>query len=231
MPLPLEPDLPAAARSAAPGAHDRGPDERSPGERTPEQAHFYSPPDLTDGTVCLRPAGADDAEPLYELLKDRETLLLTGSTHSTERADRIISGQVRPWGSPEKLAEDYDAWSVAEDRVVWVIEADGRAVGELVLMDLDTANLSCALRVWISGATGRGIGTRSLALGLDWAFRTVGLHRVGLEVFDHNPRARHVYEKLGFVHEGTVREALWQDGRWIDAHAMGLLRREWLARA
>jgi RimJ/RimL family protein N-acetyltransferase len=53
------------------------------------------------------------------------------------------------------------------------------------------------------------------------------VHRVELEVYDFNPRARHVYEKLGFVHEGTKRDALLWDGKWTDYHCMGLLDRDW----
>jgi RimJ/RimL family protein N-acetyltransferase len=55
----------------------------------------------------------------------------------------------------------------------------------------------------------------------------MGLHRVSLEVFDFNPRARHVYEKVGFRHEGTGREALLFDGEWIDVHYMAVLSGEW----
>jgi RimJ/RimL family protein N-acetyltransferase len=55
----------------------------------------------------------------------------------------------------------------------------------------------------------------------------VGLHRVELDVYDFNTRARHIYEKLGFVLEGTKREALWFDDGWVDCHVMGLLASEW----
>ena len=51
----------------------------------------------------------------------------------------------------------------------------------------------------------------------------MGLHRITLEVYDLNPRARHVYEKVGFVHEGTGRDALLLDGAWIDVHYMAIL--------
>ena len=40
-----------------------------------------------------------------------------------------------------------------------------------------------------------------------------------LEVYDFNPRARHVYEKAGFVHEGTKRDALQWDGNGLTATA------------
>ena len=51
---------------------------------------------------------------------------------------------------------------------------------------------------------------------------------VGEEVLnDLNPRARHVYEKLGFVVEGVFRDALWWEDRFHDAIAMAMLAPEW----
>jgi RimJ/RimL family protein N-acetyltransferase len=70
---------------------------------------------------------------------------------------------------------------------------------------------------------GRGYGTEATRLILDHAFDVVGLNRVELEVYDFNPRARHVYEKVGFIHEGTKRKALYWDGRWVDTHLMAML--------
>jgi RimJ/RimL family protein N-acetyltransferase len=63
---------------------------------------------------------------------------------------------------------------------------------------------------------------------MEHAFTTAQLNRVELEVYDFNPRARAVYQKAGFVHEGTRRQALLFDDIWIDAHIMSILRSEWL---
>ena len=52
---------------------------------------------------------------------------------------------------------------------------------------------------------------------------SLGLHRIELEVYAFNPRARRVYEKVGFVKEGTLRDALLWDGKWVDAEIMSLL--------
>jgi RimJ/RimL family protein N-acetyltransferase len=94
-----------------------------------------------------------------------------------------------------------------------------------------TRNLSCSFRIYLGQVSsyGRGLGTEATRLTLAHAFDTVGLHRVSLEVFDFNPRARHVYEKVGFVHEGTQRDALRWDGQWIDAHTMAILAPGWAA--
>jgi RimJ/RimL family protein N-acetyltransferase len=51
-----------------------------------------------------------------------------------------------------------------------------------------------------------------------------------LEVFEFNERARHVYERLGFVHEATFRHAVFHDGRYLDLQRMAILREEWAER-
>lgn len=102
--------------------------------------------------------------------------------------------------------------------------------GKLVLLNvLDEFNRSCGFRIALAARAnfGRGFGTEATRLVLGHAFDTVGLHRVELEVYRFNPRARHVYEKVGFVHEGTKRQALCWDGEWIDADLMAMLASEW----
>ena len=44
-----------------------------------------------------------------------------------------------------------------------------------------------------------------------------------------NPRAIACYERVGFVHEGRLRNARWIRGAYIDQLVMGLLREEWMA--
>lgn len=180
-----------------------------------------SKPTLAGEVVTLRPVTAEDAATLKKLMADPEVGVLTGSVHSREEA-------ADEQYTLDQLREVYGRWAVAEDRVVWVIveNATGRVVGESVLNDLDEDNLSCGFRIWISGATGRGLGTEAVRLSVGHAF-AVGLHRVELEVYDFNPRARHVYEKVGFVHEGTRREALRFEDGWVDCHVMGLLATQW----
>jgi RimJ/RimL family protein N-acetyltransferase len=74
---------------------------------------------------------------------------------------------------------------------------------------------------------GQGYGQEALELGLRFAFHELNLHRVALTVFAYNTRAIALYERLGFVHEGTHREFLERDGQRHDMLLYGLLRREW----
>ncbi len=75
----------------------------------------------------------------------------------------------------------------------------------------------------------KGYGTDTTCLMLSYAFRELGLHRVGLGVFSYNTRAQRVYEKAGFTYEGTQRAALYRDGQRYDVIGMAVLRPEWEA--
>ncbi len=74
---------------------------------------------------------------------------------------------------------------------------------------------------------GKGLGTEAMQLAIDYAFNELNLYRVQLTVFEYNPRAIALYQKLGFQHEGTFRQFLLRDGRRYDMLLFGLLRDEW----
>src|SRR5665647_2243566 len=98
-------------------------------------------------------------------------------------------------------------------------------LGEIVLNEIDphdsNANLRLALR---PGQRGRGFGSEGIALVLAHAFGEapdgLGLHRVSLDVLSINPRARMLYESLGFVVEGRLRESHRDGDFWCDAIVM-----------
>jgi RimJ/RimL family protein N-acetyltransferase len=104
----------------------------------------------------------------------------------------------------------------------------GECVGEAVLNQWDPGNGSCNFRIFI-GPKGRdrGFGTEATRLIVGYGFEHLGLHRISLEVYAFNPRARRAYEKVGFRAEGVLRESLRYNGEWIDATVMSILAPEW----
>ncbi len=183
---------------------------------------FSNKPVLNGELVTLRPVTVDDVPVLHAAMNDAEAAMLTGLVHSLAEV-----GEER-WSRAD-LEAIYGRWTEASDRIVWAIvdNSSGTVVGESVLNDLDVANRSCGFRIWISGARDRGLGTEATRLTMRHAFEDQQLNRVELEVYDFNPRARHVYEKVGFVHEGTKRQALRFENDWVDAHDMSILASEW----
>lgn len=76
---------------------------------------------------------------------------------------------------------------------------------------------------------GNGYGTDAMRVMMRYAFNELNLRRLGLIVFEYNSRAIRSYEKVGFIHEGRVRDAMLRDGKRWDYLFMGILRDEWLA--
>jgi RimJ/RimL family protein N-acetyltransferase len=70
----------------------------------------------------------------------------------------------------------------------------------------------------------RGIGFRLLDAALDAAFRQ-GFARVELEVRTDNARAIALYDKIGFVREGILRDSFFIEGEYFDAIAMAIIRK------
>lgn len=179
---------------------------------------FSHKPTLEGRQVSLRPIQSQDAEVIHRLFEDPEIAILTGSVHTS-------APQPSPW-SIEALRATYQQWSTAEDRLVLAIIEQGTdaMVGEVVLNDWHEKNRSCGFRTFIGpDGRGRGLGTEATRMIIRYGLHSLGLHRISLEVYDFNPRARHVYEKVGFTHEGTGRDALRFDHRWIDVHYMSIL--------
>jgi RimJ/RimL family protein N-acetyltransferase len=107
-------------------------------------------------------------------------------------------------------------------------KARGGCVGEAVLNEWEPGNRSCSFRIALGPAgRGLGLGTEATRLILGYGFERLGMHRISLEVFSFNPRARRVYEKAGFRAEGVLRESLRYGGQWIDATVMSILASEW----
>jgi RimJ/RimL family protein N-acetyltransferase len=169
------------------------------------------------------------------LLRPLEVADVAVSLFDDPEGDRLTGSHPRPGGGLTR--EQREQWVATradfDDRLdLAVVDlATGDFAGEVVLNELDPDNQSCNFRIYLFGAHNRdrGLGTEATRLILAHAFETVGLHRVDLEVYDFNPRARRVYEKVGFVYEGTRRQSLLWDGEWVDAHIMSILAPEWAA--
>ena len=182
---------------------------------------FSVKPVLTGDKVTLRPFAADDFPAIRAALLDPEVTRLTGSRPVAW--DRAIEDRTRDW---------YDTRGAQADRLDLAVEdrATGGWAGEVVLNQFDPDNASCNFRVMFGpGGRDRGLGTEAVRLIVGYGFARLGLHRIALEVYDFNPRARRVYEKAGFVAEGVLRDALCTADGWADATVMAILADDWRA--
>jgi diamine N-acetyltransferase len=86
---------------------------------------------------------------------------------------------------------------------------------------------SLELKRIVVGKPDQGIGRNLLKAALERAFGEFGAHRLWLDVFETNARARHVYAGVGFQIDGIFREAYCRDGQFHSLLLMSILDREY----
>lgn len=101
--------------------------------------------------------------------------------------------------------------------------------GNCGLFDINWRIRSAEMGIFIGDKRywSQGYGTESVQLLLKHGFNTLNLNRIFLRVYENNPRAMRAYEKAGFVHEGRMRQAHFQEGQYFDAIFMSVIRSEW----
>ncbi len=74
---------------------------------------------------------------------------------------------------------------------------------------------------------GKGYGTEAFEGFINYLFNEQGMHRIWLLVARNNKIAIKLYERLGFQQEGTMLDALFRDGEYIDYLSMSILENQW----
>jgi diamine N-acetyltransferase len=120
---------------------------------------------------------------------------------------------------------------LADPGAVYIVGEDqpGQITGFAILQGLLSEHRALELKRIVIGAPDQGTGTRLLTEIANRAFGQYGAHRLYLDVFANNDRARHVYETFGFRKEGIMRDAIYRDGAYYSLVLMSLLETEYHA--
>lgn len=105
---------------------------------------------------------------------------------------------------------------------------DNCLIGSCQLFDLHPVFRTAELQIRIGDKEykSKGYGTIALNMLLDYGFKNLNLNRIFLQVFGDNIRAIKSYNKVGFVTEGTLRQAAFIEGEYKDIVFMGILKDE-----
>ena len=129
--------------------------------------------------------------------------------------------QLKQWLAEGQASSDTISFGIR------LIESD-KLIGTAGLNGYRSAHHTATAHIEIARAhRGQGFGFEAMQLVVEFGFRELNLHRIALSVASYNKAAICLYEKLGFKHEGTAREALQRDGEFHDSLLYGLLRQEW----
>jgi RimJ/RimL family protein N-acetyltransferase len=157
--------------------------------------------------LVLRPAVASDIEAIISI-----------------ESRGSISQFIRPWRH-ERHAAALENRSYA----YLIAEVAGETVGFVIFQEVLSTDRSINLMRIAVTEPGQGNGTTLMRLAMRHAFIDLGAHRLWLDVFAENDRARHVYRGLGFVEEGTMRDAALKPDGFHSLVIMSMLEDEYRA--
>lgn len=169
--------------------------------------------------VTIRPAVASDAEGLVALTR----------AAASEPDSQLIGRPGDFSGLATSLANQRRQIARAASsprHLVLVAEREGVLVGRLSFRAERRARVAHRGTFSIVVARherGRGIGGAMIRALLAWCAAGGVVRKVSLRVLTSNTRARALYERLGFVIEGTMTRAVRLDGeRWADELLMSI---------
>jgi RimJ/RimL family protein N-acetyltransferase len=161
-------------------------------------------PDLSDGTVVLRPLKPTDIPDVVAACRDPEIVRWT-----TEIPEDYTEEHARSW-----IASTSDGWK--SGRAELAITENGDFAGAIGLVARQ--DWIAEIGYWIAPQfRGRGIATRALALISRWA-EEAGFARLQLTIFPGNQASARVAEKAGYAEEGLLRAYANQRGTVRDAY-------------
>jgi RimJ/RimL family protein N-acetyltransferase len=134
------------------------------------------------------------------------------------------AGFIAQWSRAQHLETITDP-----DKAHWIIQAraDRRVLGYLILLNLGTPDRCVLMKRIVIAEKGKGYGREALQMVKQAAFERFGAHRLWFDVMTHNQRARRVYQAEGFVEEGTMRECMQVEGRFVSLVIMSMLEDEY----
>ena len=177
-------------------------------------------PQLRGKRLRLRGPTPDDADDLFALFSDPRVMRYWSRAPMRER------------GEAEGLIGEMLEAFERRELINWVIVGhNDHAIGTTTLFHFDPrhrrAEVGYALR---SDHWGRGFASEAVSLAIDWALRTLDLHRVEADIDPRNDASRRVLERLGFRSEGVLRERFFVGDAATDSELFGVLATEWRER-
>jgi diamine N-acetyltransferase len=126
--------------------------------------------------------------------------------------------------------ERHRALMTDPDYRYMVFEEDGARVGYVILSGLASHNSSILLARIALDRSGGGRGRACIELIMAEVFDAIGAHRLHLDLFEDNARARHLYLALGFRDEGFQVEAERRGEVYRSLRLMAILEQEYRSR-
>jgi putative acetyltransferase len=166
---------------------------------------------MSELSVQIRRAEPSDAEAIYDVYRNPRAVWGTF---------QIPFPSLEEWKKRLSQPPDgaYFLVAICEEKVIGML---GLHTAPTQPRRRHAAALGMAVH---DGWHGRGVGNALVRAAVDLADNWLNLHRLELEVYTDNEPAVRLYQRNGFVVEGTLKDFAFRNGGYADAFTMARLR-------
>lgn len=140
-----------------------------------------------------------------------------------------------PWVDGTNQVEDTLAFirestktNKTGEKLTTFIYHEEKVVGSIGFVKTDKDHRMVEIGYWLHrDMQHQGIMTKSCKRLIDYAFRTKAVNRIEIKVARENLKSQAIPKRLGFTHEGTLRQGLLMYGKFHNLELFSLLRSEW----
>lgn len=163
--------------------------------------------------IYLRAVELSDKEMLLDIINDEQTEYELGG-----------------WSFPiSDLNQEEWIKSLKPDnkilRCVIVNKEDDKAVGTVILSDIDYKNGTAEIHIKLGKQIrSKGYGAETINLIDGYAFNELRLHCIYAQINSYNEKSQNLFEKCGFVKEGTLRDRIFKKGKYHNVYSYSLLK-------
>ncbi len=178
-------------------------------------------PELETDRLILRKLTMHDAEDIYAYSKDPEVArhVLWDAHRSIGESRAYLRYMIRRYRMTEPAS-----WGIE-------LKETGAIIGTIGFMWIQDDNRAAEVGYSLARPQwGRGIMTEALEAVIEYGFRTLKLNRIEAIHELTNPASGAVMRKCGMVHEGTMREKLFNKGKYVDVDLYAILRKDFALR-
>lgn len=183
---------------------------------------FTTLPPFETARLHLRALTEADLDALYALYRQPEVAEYSDADPLTsmEEAEELLAY------FQEAYAERAQArWGI-------VLKQTSALIGACAIFGFDMQHRRAEIGYELSSAYwGQGIMAEALRPMLAYSFTALDLHRIEAIVTPENTRSARLLEKLGFRHEGTLRQRFFFHDRFWDDAFYGVLKGEFLGKS
>ncbi|MBR4360866.1 MAG: GNAT family N-acetyltransferase [Clostridia bacterium] len=179
------------------------------------QGMLFDSPTIETDRLILRPLRMRDDRDMFSYARDPEVSRhVLWEAHRTIRdTRRFLRAAIRQYrkGFPGSFAIEW--------------KASGRMIGTVGFMWIHAEYKSAEVGYSLSrDYWNRGVMTEALRAVVAYGFDTLHLNRIEAQYECDNPASGRVMEHIGMRYEGTLRQRLWNKGKFVDVKLCAILR-------